>query len=718
MNNANLSQATRQIALERQTRRHFLSGVTRDSRHATTLVLSGVDHPKSTCPFQGLKQKWSLLIIVGCVTLFANRGLAGGLDLFSEDLRSAKARLLESRQQLDTLGPLSLRQTVTQMGGQLSMRPAPPPQPPSIQLDLGSVESFDRIMIVPSILGVASDDPKPYAFPERFRIDISASKNFNEFRLIYDSQEDKLDTSSPFPVVIETPGARTRYLRITVTELAKVTGHWTYALSEVMLIRGDRNVAFDAAVTMTDSGVLPPVWNAAYLVDGRTPLGPPIRPARSNAELPRFDGVFCKSEDVDQELWFQIDLGRSETIDAIRIFPVHARQGADFPGYGFPLRFRMEGSNEPSFQNSAVLFKTKKDFSNPGNNPVVFNLPDSSLRYLRIVSERGSNPKSNKFGFAEVQILRESENLAANTSVTALHWQDERRLSVLVDNEASYGPLATLSQWSQHWQSVRQRLGEIQVAEHRIERYTVVARRRAAWTGALCAALVGLALFALAWIGRRRRTRHRADFRMRLAQDLHDEIGSNLAAIARLAEVGEAVVDDNQPADDWRSVRELAGECNESMHETLWLLGGPKRDGDSLADRLRCTATRMLSGVELLWHTDDAFANYRPGDATERELVLVFKAILANIARSSHATEVEVVAEKVPGKPEGTVPEQWQISVGDNGKGFDTVAWEKKMAPQGMGLDSMQSRIKKLGGTLTINSRPDEGTRVTMLMPN
>ncbi|MEP4681711.1 MAG: ATP-binding protein, partial [Rhodopirellula bahusiensis] len=56
----------------------------------------------------------------------------------------------------------------------------------------------------------------------------------------------------------------------------------------------------------------------------------------------------------------------------------------------------------------------------------------------------------------------------------------------------------------------------------------------------------------------------------------------------------------------------------------------------------------------------------------------------------------------------------WRLRVEDNGDGFDADQWANRMEVRGMGLDGMTKRIKKLGGSLTIDSKPGQGSRLTI----
>ncbi|MEM9704223.1 MAG: discoidin domain-containing protein, partial [Planctomycetota bacterium] len=209
------------------------------------LMASADDMPKSDgC-------RWIVIAAVVVLALSSRPCQAADdvWNLFSAELRKARGHVAADRLRYDELGPLRLRLTTPQAGAQLLMRGTPPPQPPWFQLDLGDVRAFDRVALVPAIIGVAEDEFEPYAFPPQFRVDASDSEDFATFQLLYDSSVANADPKSPFPLVIDTSGLRARYLRITLTELANVAGRWTGALSEIVVLSGGRNLALNASVT-------------------------------------------------------------------------------------------------------------------------------------------------------------------------------------------------------------------------------------------------------------------------------------------------------------------------------------------------------------------------------------------------------------------------------------------------------------------------------------
>jgi signal transduction histidine kinase len=88
----------------------------------------------------------------------------------------------------------------------------------------------------------------------------------------------------------------------------------------------------------------------------------------------------------------------------------------------------------------------------------------------------------------------------------------------------------------------------------------------------------------------------------------------------------------------------------------------------------------------------------------------VTQEVLTNVAKHAQASRVRLRLER----KESSVA----ILIEDDGQGFDLDKTASPQAPgRGMGLLGMQERITSLGGTFSIQSRPGQGTRLTMEIP-
>ncbi len=92
------------------------------------------------------------------------------------------------------------------------------------------------------------------------------------------------------------------------------------------------------------------------------------------------------SASPDIATWVQVDLGASCPIDAVRLYPSNWHSLA---GDGFPLRFRIECSDEPRFQSRQVIADwSRTDYPDPGDRIVQFPLRRASGRYVRLTTIR------------------------------------------------------------------------------------------------------------------------------------------------------------------------------------------------------------------------------------------------------------------------------------------------------------------------------------------
>ncbi|NBV35429.1 MAG: DUF1549 domain-containing protein, partial [Proteobacteria bacterium] len=127
--------------------------------------------------------------------------------------------------------------------------------------------------------------------------------------------------------------------------------------------------------------------------------------------------------------WVQVDLGKSMDIDKIVLLPAYDDFGGIGAGFGFPLRFKVEVSDDPEFRQGAALVWKRhdqtfmRDFANPGIAPFTTGgaKGDFHARYVRVTATKLA-PRKNDFilALAELQVLDESgKNLALDKEVTA-----------------------------------------------------------------------------------------------------------------------------------------------------------------------------------------------------------------------------------------------------------------------------------------------------------
>jgi len=92
---------------------------------------------------------------------------------------------------------------------------------------------------------------------------------------------------------------------------------------------------------------------------------------------------------METTTWVQIDLAQVKRIDCVRVYPAFT-PGDEHPnGYGFPMRFKIEVSDDSSCANSAPIADwTGKDFPEPYDDITEFGGGGTQARYVRLTATR------------------------------------------------------------------------------------------------------------------------------------------------------------------------------------------------------------------------------------------------------------------------------------------------------------------------------------------
>lgn len=89
----------------------------------------------------------------------------------------------------------------------------------------------------------------------------------------------------------------------------------------------------------------------------------------------------------DVETWVQIDLGSSQRIDGVRIYPFVRPTSID--GQGYPIRFWIACSNDETFRTSQIVADWRsRDYPNPRDNITEFPAHRAVGRYVRLTALR------------------------------------------------------------------------------------------------------------------------------------------------------------------------------------------------------------------------------------------------------------------------------------------------------------------------------------------
>jgi ligand-binding sensor domain-containing protein/signal transduction histidine kinase len=227
------------------------------------------------------------------------------------------------------------------------------------------------------------------------------------------------------------------------------------------------------------------------------------------------------------------------------------------------------------------------------------------------------------------------------------------------------------------------------------------------WFLSLTALAVGALVYAL-YNYQLRQALKLERVRMRIAHDLHDDVGSSLSQVSILSEVVRQRVnaEDEAVGKPLSLISRISTEAVDSMSDIVWAINPQKDRLRDLTRRMRQFAGEVFTARDISFHFDapEGHSDIRLGPDTRRQIFLIFKEAVNNVARHANCSRAEIHFSV-----EGT---GLVLQVSDDGKGF-TVTEDA----DGNGLISMRKRAESLQADLRVISEKGAGTTVTLRVP-
>jgi signal transduction histidine kinase/ligand-binding sensor domain-containing protein len=201
--------------------------------------------------------------------------------------------------------------------------------------------------------------------------------------------------------------------------------------------------------------------------------------------------------------------------------------------------------------------------------------------------------------------------------------------------------------------------------------------------------------------------------RMRIAADLHDDIGGSLSRISIQSEVAsrQAAGPDAQTRRRLAEIADSARGLVDALGDVVWSVDPRKDDLASVCRRIREYADDLFRdrGVRWRYTASGDLESARLDPEARRDLFLLLKEALTNIARHARARSVSLDVE--------LTHHELRADIEDDGCGFDAGAFDGGDQSDHHGLASMRARAARLGARLTIQSSPGHGTTVRVEFP-
>ncbi|MGW5421388.1 sensor histidine kinase [Streptomyces sp. NPDC003943] len=200
--------------------------------------------------------------------------------------------------------------------------------------------------------------------------------------------------------------------------------------------------------------------------------------------------------------------------------------------------------------------------------------------------------------------------------------------------------------------------------------------------------------------------------RQRLSMEIHDTLAQGLSSQQMLLQAADRTWD-SDPGTARRHVRTAESIADRNLAEARRfvhdLAPADLAEGGGLEEALRGLATRETgAGLEVRCHVDGTPERPLP-DRVQSALLRIAQGALANIREHAGATSAALTLTYLD--------DQVVLDVADDGRGFDPDRSPASEGVRGHGLPAMRVRAQQLGGTLTIESTPGEGTVLSAAIP-
>jgi PAS domain S-box-containing protein len=198
--------------------------------------------------------------------------------------------------------------------------------------------------------------------------------------------------------------------------------------------------------------------------------------------------------------------------------------------------------------------------------------------------------------------------------------------------------------------------------------------------------------------------------RQRLARELHDQVGQNLAVLGlTLGQAKEALPpelhDARERLDDAQG---QVQELREHLQRVMYDLRPPMLDDLGIYQALQWYCGRLTARHDLTITVRRRGPARRWPAAVETALFRIAQEALTNIVLHARATVVMVTLTQSA--------EAIELEIKDNGVGFRR-GRRRRATPRGLGIAIMEERALAVGGLVVVDSAPGRGARITVRVP-
>lgn len=191
--------------------------------------------------------------------------------------------------------------------------------------------------------------------------------------------------------------------------------------------------------------------------------------------------------------------------------------------------------------------------------------------------------------------------------------------------------------------------------------------------------------------------------RVRIASDLHDDVGSTLTKIALYSDLIRSGADSNEQNRLLERIGSMSREMVVNMSDIVWSIDARNDSLQDLIDRMRDFASTLFSAknIDYTFQCEGLEMHKKLPISLRQNIYLIFKEAVNNIAKHAGASQVRVNINRLNGK--------LVMTISDNGQGLPEATGKS-----GHGLMNMEMRARRIGGELML--RNGNGVEVELVV--
>ncbi len=190
--------------------------------------------------------------------------------------------------------------------------------------------------------------------------------------------------------------------------------------------------------------------------------------------------------------------------------------------------------------------------------------------------------------------------------------------------------------------------------------------------------------------------------RIRIASDLHDDVGASLTEIALNADFLQATQKDSKVGESLKQIGDMSRRIVTTMDDIVWSIDARNDTFGDLLDRMQDYATNVLAptGIEPIFHFGGFDSTKIIPLEIRQNVYLIFKEAVNNAAKHAKATRIEITFNRTE--------HNFELVIADNGVGMP-----EHVRVGGHGLKNMKLRAARIHAHLEFEQHDGLTIRLT-----